>query len=1227
MEKKRIIIIQSILLIIMLFLRLVLPIITIAIDDAVAVHFEDKNMYEAIKKEFSGQLVSCDDETNTIAVSREDLNSTESMYLGYSQIEDVSGIENFVNLETLYLDDNEISNLEPLEALTNLKNLYLSGNGISNLSSLENLTNLESLDLSNNEISDISKLQNLTKLIYIDLSENQITDITKISYLQNLEEISLRGNNIENINTINGLQNLKRLYAGYNKIKSLDIMNFPSITELNLSGNEIENNDVSKLTNLQTLTNLDLSSNKISDITPIMDLTNLKILDLEYNQISNIDMLTNKNKLVWLEILDLSGNQISTINNSLELIKLYDLDLGYNQLSNVAIIEKLSNLTNLNKLTLSGNQITVINQDVENSTISKLKNLEYLYLSNNNMSDISKISYLNKIPNLSYLYLDWNNLQDISYVKSLENLIYLDLEDNKISNIDCLSDETKLTKLENLDLGYNNIETINNYIKLNSLQRITLSGNKIKSIQVIEKLVNLSNLKELYLNLNEITNFDLSNINNLAGLQNIQSIDLSHNQIQDLSKISNLNLLTNLTTLNLSYNQITDLSGIETVKNVSRLYLESNNITDIEKLAENTQLTELCLNNNNISNIESLGTLINLTKLELEQNDISDISVLENITTLRILQLSHNKINDITAIRNLNIERWDLDLYTNISEVYTKGQEGEISSIDLPQLFVVAQNENSIVYSKEGLEFNNCSLSQDGRKILFRTEDLKNGQDINVSIKDGNASSSKVNVVYGDPNEIKLDAEVEYSPDGFTNGNVIATIKANKELVSVEAPLQNVEENNIEESNTQEIQNNDENTQEESSANIVKVEGWTISEDNKTLTKIYSENTQEILILKDEEENTKEVLINISKIDKVAPVIGGVENNGAYSGVVIPTITEDNIDTINLKKDGVDINYEAGSEISQIGSYELTVTDKAGNSTKVTFIIREEFDVDVKYSTDKFTNEDVIITITANREVEALEGWTISEDNKTLTKAFPENTEIEIEISDLDGNKKTVQIAISNIDKTEPEISGIENGKTYNTVVIPEITEENIDRIILKKDGVEREYNKGEAISDIGNFELIIIDKAGNTKDITFEIKPEKEITSEEYTILVDGYITGIKDGTTVQDIKDKITSEENITVLDKDGNEVENDEKIKTGMIIKIDEDTTYRSILLGDLNGDGFVNIQDLSIMKLHLVGNLEKPLEGEFLLAADLNQDTRVDLRDLSKFKLYLVGKEEI
>ena len=98
---------------------------------------------------------------------------------------------------------------------------------------------------------------------------------------------------------------------------------------------------------------------------------------------------------------------------------------------------------------------------------------------------------------------------------------------------------------------------------------------------------------------------------------------------------------------------------------------------------------------------------------------------------------------------------------------------------------------------------------------------------------------------------------------------------------------------------------------------------------------------------------------------------------------------------------------------------------KYAESSKMGYLLDDESpNLSVKYSTTNPTNKNVTVTITANEEVQAVTGWTLSTDKKTLTKAYSQNTEEEITVKDLVGNETKQPITINNIVQINADING-----------------------------------------------------------------------------------------------------------------------------------------------------------------------------------------------------------
>ncbi|MCP4541192.1 MAG: hypothetical protein GY832_29005 [Chloroflexi bacterium] len=141
---------------------------------------------------------------------------------------------------------------------------------------------------------------------------------------------------------------------------------------------------------------------------------------------------------------------------------------------------------------------------------------------------------------------------------------------------------------------------------------VTVFRAGFSDISSLNGLQCMTNLEELYLSFNMITDFSL-----LSGLPNLKSLVLHYNTITDISP---LNGLTKLEKLDLSYNTITDITPLSALTKLETLDLVSNMITDLSPLVANSGIGDSddvlfvrmnsinCIEQaNNISELESRG--------------------------------------------------------------------------------------------------------------------------------------------------------------------------------------------------------------------------------------------------------------------------------------------------------------------------------------------------------------------------------------------------------------------------------------------------------------------------------------------------------------------------------------------------------------------------------------------------------------------------------------------
>ena len=230
----------------------------------------------------------------------------------------------------------------------------------------------------------------------------------------------------------------------------------------------------------------------------------------------------------------------------------------------------------------------------------------------------------------------------------------------------------------------------------------------------------------------------------------------------------------------------------------------------------------------------------------------------------------------------------------------------------------------------------------------------------------------------------------------------------------------------------------------------------------------------------------------------------------------------------------------------------ITLEDSYGNLTDIHLPLSESVDmippqVKVEYSTKEITEGNVIVTvtITANEEVQELEGWTLSSDKKTLTKEYNTATEETVVIKDIAGNETKVEIKVE-IEEIYSEKYEIDNENRYILRVLPETTV-NVFKTNISVKGTYK-----------------IVNSNG------------KEINGEEYITTGSKLIT--------EDNKEYRISV--IGDLNQSGTITLTDISMQRKHILELDilENEIYQA---GDINKDGKITLDDLSKMRKIILG----------------------------------------
>ena len=134
-------------------------------------------------------------------------------------------------------------------------------------------------------------------------------------------------------------------------------------------------------------------------------------------------------------------------------------------------------------------------------------------------------------------------------------------------------------------------------------------------------------------------------------------------------------------------------------------------------------------------------------------------------------------------------------------------------------------------------------------------------------------------------------------------------------------------------------------------------------------------------------------------------------------------------------------------------------------------------------------------------------------------------------------------------------------------------------------------------------------------KAFTDEISESNiEITSTNYKI-EENYIYNVRHNTSIEEFKNNINSNSEYLEVLSNGQTVSTG-RLKTGMKLKLSDDSEYTIIIRGDTNLDGKISLTDLSKLIMHYNETEGFILSGNALKSADMNLDGKVSIVDISQ-----------
>ncbi|MCB9305123.1 MAG: TIR domain-containing protein [Lewinellaceae bacterium] len=193
--------------------------------------------------------------------------------------------------------------------------------------------------------------------------------------------------------------------------------------------------------------------------------------NLQFNDLSHISTLTN------LEQLECSVNQVFNLVPLSNLTKLKSLSVWQTQVSDLVPI---SGLYQLEYLSFASTAVTDL------SPLMNLNSLRHLDFSNCHIRDLSPLSSLLCLEHLAFNETEVEDLEPLSTFLSLRGLIF---EKSKVYDLSPLK---KLKKLEILDFSISKVSILDSLENLENLQSVCFYDTQIRDLSTLSSLKKLT---------------------------------------------------------------------------------------------------------------------------------------------------------------------------------------------------------------------------------------------------------------------------------------------------------------------------------------------------------------------------------------------------------------------------------------------------------------------------------------------------------------------------------------------------------------------------------------------------------------------------------------------------------------------------------------------------------------------------------------------------------------
>jgi hypothetical protein len=300
----------------------------------------------------------------------------------------------------------------------------------------------------------------------------------------------------------------------FQSIKGIDGLHYlagiTGCTKVEINAGEFT--DLSDLQGFSSLTSLIISQTPLNglgviDLTPISSLTNLRELNLHSTKVTSIAALT---ALTKLEVLNLKATLVHDLSPIAGFLSLKSLDVTDTDISQLG---PLSHIETMEELGIGGKQIPSL------VSLTNLKHLKTLRIIDQNEIDLSPVG---ELPSVEYLWIWGPPRLNVSPLCRLINLHELTLQGLGVG---------KLTSVAEIDqLG-----------RLSELRKLTLGSLQVSDLTFTSKLKHLNEIN--------IGMMPVSSIESLRGLRSLRSVSLNLTPVVDISPLLELPALASLSVI------------------------------------------------------------------------------------------------------------------------------------------------------------------------------------------------------------------------------------------------------------------------------------------------------------------------------------------------------------------------------------------------------------------------------------------------------------------------------------------------------------------------------------------------------------------------------------------------------------------------------------------------------------------------------------------------------